>query len=66
MDYSDSMSRVHSLFAVAKCFAAKGVEKDDNSVWIAGTFAMLLEFIEEEIVIAVAEIGKSAKGSLSP
>jgi hypothetical protein len=31
MDYvSDSMSRVRSLFTVAKCFATKGVEKDDR------------------------------------
>ena len=26
----NSMKRVHSLFSVAKCFAAKGVEKDDE------------------------------------
>ena len=37
MDYfSDSMNRVHRLFAVAKGFAAKGVEKDDEPVWVAG------------------------------
>jgi hypothetical protein len=38
----DSMKRVHSLFSVAKCFAAKGVEKDDEPEWIAGTFSTLL------------------------
>ena len=55
----NSMNRVHSLFNVAKCFAAKGVEKDDG-VWIAGTFSMLFELIENEIEVAVAQIGKSA------
>jgi hypothetical protein len=45
---------------VAKCFAAKGVEKDDVLGWIAGTFATLLDLIENEIGIAVAQIGKSA------
>ena len=56
----NSMKRVHSLFSVAKCFAAKGVEKDDEPVWVAGTFAMLLELIESEIEVVVAQIGKSA------
>jgi hypothetical protein len=55
-----SMNRVHGLFTVAKCFAAKGVEKNDEPVWIAGTFSMLLDLIVEEIDIAVAQIGKSA------
>jgi hypothetical protein len=54
------MKRVHSLFSVAKCFAAKGVEKDDEPAWIAGTFSMLFDLIESEIDIAVAQIGKSA------
>ena len=56
---SNSMKRVHGLFSVAKCFAAKGIEKDDEPAWIAGTFAMLFELIENEIDIAVARIGKS-------
>jgi hypothetical protein len=56
----NSMNRVHSLFSVAKCFAAKGVEKDDEPAWIAGTFSMLFDIIENEIDIAVAQIGKSA------
>jgi hypothetical protein len=61
MDYfSDSMSRVHRLFAVAKGFAAKGVEKDDEPVWVAGTFEMLLELIESELDRAMAQIGKPA------
>jgi hypothetical protein len=60
MDYfSDSMDRVHRLFAVAKGFAAKGVEKDDEPVWVAGTFAMLIELIETELDRAMAKIGKS-------
>jgi hypothetical protein len=54
------MNRVHSLFSVAKCFAAKGIEKDDAPAWIAGTFSMLFELIENEMDIAVAQIGKSA------
>ena len=45
----DSMKRVHSLFSVAKCFAAKGIEKDDEPAWIAGTFSMLLDLIESEL-----------------
>jgi hypothetical protein len=50
MDYfSDSMDRVRRLFIVAKGFAAKGVEKDDEPVWVAGTFAMLIELIESEL-----------------
>jgi hypothetical protein len=61
MDYfSDSMKRVHRLFSVAQSFAAKGVEKDDDPVWIAGTFSILLELIENEIERAVARIGNPA------
>jgi hypothetical protein len=56
----DSMNRVRNLLTVAKCFAAKGVEKDDVPAWIAGTFATLLDLIENEIGIALAQIGKSA------
>ena len=57
MDYfSDSMDRVRRLFTVAKGFAAKGVEKDDEPVWVAGTFAMLLELIESELERAVRAI----------
>jgi hypothetical protein len=56
----DSMKRVRGLLTVAKCFAAKGVEKDDVPAWIAGTFATLLDLIENEIGIALAQIGKSA------
>jgi len=57
MDYfSDSMNRVHRLFAVAKGFAAKGVEKDGEPVWVAGTFEMLLELIESELERAVRAI----------
>ena len=52
----DSMERVRGLLTVAKCFAAKGVEKDDVPAWIAGTFAMLLDLIENEL----AEIGNPA------
>jgi hypothetical protein len=44
----DSMKRVRGLLTVAKCFAAKGVEKDDVPAWIAGTFATLLDLIENE------------------
>ena len=56
----NSMARVNRLFVVAKCFADKGVEKDDDPVWTAETFSMLLELIEEELDIAVAQIGESA------
>ena len=45
----DSMNRVRDLLTVAKCFAAKGVEKDDVPGWVAGTFATLIELIENEI-----------------
>jgi hypothetical protein len=54
------MKRVRNLLTVAKCFAAKGVEKDDAPAWIARTFATLLDLIENEIGIALAQIGKSA------
>ena len=59
----DSMKRVHSLFSVAKCFAAKGIEKDDEPAWIAGTFATLIDLIENEIGIAVAQIGGELKAA---
>ena len=46
-DFSDKMKRVHRLLSVSRCFAAKGIEKNDNPVWIAETFAMLLDLIQE-------------------
>jgi hypothetical protein len=52
---------VRRLFTVAKDFAAKGVEKDDEPVWVAGTFAMLLELIESELDCAVAQINRAAR-----
>jgi hypothetical protein len=67
MDYfSDSMGRVHRLFSVAQSFAAKGVEKDDEPIWIAGTFAILLELIENELELAVAQINRAARGEAKP
>ncbi|MDQ6868825.1 MAG: hypothetical protein M3178_10630 [Pseudomonadota bacterium] len=57
----DSMNRVRGLLAVARCFAAKGVEKDDVPAWIAGTFETLLDVIRDEVDIAVAEIDREAK-----
>jgi len=56
----DSMKRVRDLLTVAKCFAAKGVKKDDEPVWVAGAFTTLLDLIENEIGFALAQIGKSA------
>ena len=67
MDYfSDSMDRVRRLFTVAKGFAAKGVEKDDEPVWVAGTFAILLELIESELEHAVAEINRPPRAEAKP
>ncbi len=55
------MNRVRSLFTVAKCFAANGVQNDDSPVWIAGTFMMLLDLLEEALDEAMALIVKEAK-----
>jgi hypothetical protein len=67
MDYfPDSMKRVHRLFSVAQSFAAKGVEKDDDPVWIAGTFSILLELIENELELSVAQINRAPLAEAKP
>jgi hypothetical protein len=65
----DSMKRVRGLLTVAKCFAVKGVETDDVPAWIAGTFATLLDLIENEISTAAIQLDgeiKAARAEANP
>jgi hypothetical protein len=66
MTARDSMKRVRRLLAVAKCFAAKGVEKDDNPGWVAETFAMLIDVIESEVDDAATQFDLAPRAEAIP
>ena len=63
MDAWNTMKRARDLLTIAKCFADKGVEKDDQPRWIAGTFATLLDIIENEVDDAMMKIPRDANAA---